>query len=78
MVLKKSSNCDPLPNHEFILSFDSAKEANAFRDWLFTGPDKFNQKGGKKTFDDWYLRLTLLQSKQHEKKRSKTILKAVG
>ncbi len=77
MVLKKSIAYE-LPNHQFVLSFDSVKEAQAFRDWMFTGPDKFHQKGGKKTFDDWYLRLTLLQAKQHEKKRSKTVLKRVG
>lgn len=78
VVLKESVACE-LPNHQFILSFDSENEAEAFRDWLLTGPDKFHQKGGKKTFDDWYLRLTLLQTKAHEKEKgSKTLLKRVG
>lgn len=77
-MLKKTSCCCDLPNNEFILSFDSENEAQAFSEWLFKGTDKFHCKGGKKTFDDWYLRLTLLQSKAHEKKRSKTVSKGIG
>lgn len=76
MVVKKSYKYD-LPNHEFILSFDSGAEADAFSDWLFTGPNSAHEKGGKKTFDDWFYRENL-KGKIHVKKREKTISKTIG